>query len=337
MINLDSEFLKDLAVVDWGYSSNIHPLSFDRYENWVKRDNHGALGYLGDHRKLARRSLKSVYEQCESALVFLFSYHPQKLALEEVYKHPNWNGLKVGSYVLGFEGEDYHFQVKDRLHKIARELKKGDEQLDYRLALDIHPVLERDLAFRSGLGWFGKNSMLISKKYGSYTIVGTLLLNKKLELVKEVKNVEPDHCGQCRACIEACPTVAIDPSSRTIIADQCISTFTIELFKEAKAPEGMENANGEVFGCDICQEVCPWNKRPVRNGIVSAQDKASFYENSRKILSSFLLRPITEVEENLEGISNNKFAKEFKSTPMGRTGRKGMLKNIRFWKLVKES
>ncbi len=336
-MDFDSEFLKSLAVVDWGYTSNVHPLSFEKYDNWVKRDDHGTLGYLSDHRKHARRSLSSVYEECESAIVFLFSYHPQKLALEEVYRDPRWNGLKLGSYVLGFNGEDYHFQVKSRLEQIALQLKKNHTDLEYRMALDIHPVLERDLAYRCGLGWFGKNSMMISKSHGSYTILGTLLLNKKLDEYSDENLIETDHCGQCTACIDACPTQAIDPEHRTIIANQCISTFTIELFKDAEAPKGMENANGEFFGCDICQEVCPWNKRPIRIGSVKPMDAELFSQKSHQILSTFLLRPLEDIEESLEGTSNSKFAKEFKATPLGRTGRKGLLKNIRFWRSVKKT
>lgn len=334
-MDLDSNFLKSLGVVDWGYTSNIEPLSFDNYDRWVKRENYGILGYLSDHRMQARRSLKSVYEECESALVFLFTYHPQKLALEKVYQDSRWNGLKLGSYVFGFEGQDYHYQVKSRLIQIAEQLRMTDSELGFKMALDIHPVLERDVAYRCGLGWFGKNSMLISKEHGSYTIVGTLLLNKKMNL--STKMVESDHCGKCRACIDACPTKAIDPQRRTIVADQCISTFTIELFKKGKAPAGMEQANGEFFGCDICQEVCPWNQRPIRTNSVSAQSLDTFSDTNKMILNDFLLRPISEVESEVEAMSNNKFVKTYKATPLGRTGRKGILKNIHFWQSVKKS
>jgi len=334
-MNLDSNFLKSLGVIDWGYTSNIEPISFENYDHWVKRENHGILNYLSDHRMQARRSLTSVYEECESALVFLFSYHPQKLALEKVYQNPSWNGLKLGSYVLGFEGQDYHHELKRRLVQIAQQLRTTGFEFDFKMALDIHPVLERDLAYRCGLGWFGKNSMLISKTHGSYTIIGTLLLNKKINL--SVKSMETDHCGKCRACIDTCPTKAIDPLKRTIIADKCISTFTIELFKEGEPPAGMEQANGEFFGCDICQEVCPWNQRPIRTKKVSAQSMDSFSTSNKMILNDFLLRPLSEIESELESMSNNKFFKTYKATPLGRTGRKGILKNLRFWKLVKKS
>lgn len=328
--------LEEFAVVDWSYTSRLNPLTYAYYDEWVKSENHGILHYLSDHRKEARRSLKSVYPDCASALVFLFSYHPQKLALENIYQNDSrWNGLKIGSYVFGFNGIDYHFDVKDRLMKIGDQLQHSFSGLEYKLALDIHPVLERDLAYRSGLGWFGKNSMLISKEHGSYTILGTLLLNKEIGF--DESSIEVDHCGQCRACIDACPTDAIDESERTLIANQCISTYTIELFKdEANAPKGMESSNGEFFGCDICQEVCPWNKRPVRLNRVEPQESSSFHQENELILSHFLLRPREDMSHFLESLSNNQFSKKFKSTPLGRTGRKGLLKNLKFWNSVKK-
>ncbi len=329
-----SRFLKELGVVDWSYTVDLGPVTFDGLNEWVNRKDHGVLSYLSDHRKDARKSLKSVYEDCESALIFLFSYHPQKLALEEVYRDPNWNGLKFGSYVLGFKGVDYHFEVKERLTKIAEQLKLDYPDLEYRFALDVHPVLERDLAYRSGLGWFGKNSMMISKEHGSYTILGTLLLNQKLDL--NSSQMEVDHCGQCRACIEACPTDAISEETRTIVANKCISTFTIEMFKEGVPPAGMEKSNGEFFGCDICQEVCPWNKRPVRLNKVTAQESDQFLEDNKMIINDFLKTPLNQIKDNLESMSNNQFAKKYKSTPLGRTGRLGILKNIKFW-LTKKS
>ena len=331
----DQAFLEELGIVDWSYTNQLEPVSFERYDKWVKREDHGALHYLGDHRREARRSLNSVLPDCKSALIFLFTYHPQKRALEEVYKNDHWNGLKLGSYVLGFNGVDYHYEVKSRLSRIGDALKESVENLEYTHALDVHPVLERDLAFRSGLGWFGKNSMMISKEYGSYTILGTLLLNKELNL--EGKKREVDHCGKCRACVDACPTDAIDIEARSIKANLCISTFTIELFKDAPAPKGMEQSNGEFFGCDICQEVCPWNKRPLRLDRVEAAESGAFLKQNELIINKFLLRPIDEIEEDLEATSNNKFAKNYKFTPLGRTGRKGLLKNIKFWKSVKKS
>lgn len=324
------QLLEKFSIVDWGYTEELEPQSYQHFEKWVSEGHHGELGYLADHRKEKRESLHEVYPEAKSAVVFLFSYHPQKLAAENFYQSKESNSLKVASYVTGFKGKDYHYVIGDYLNELGNHLKSHDSALDFKLSLDIHPVLERDLAFRTGLGWFGKNSMLISREHGSFLMIGSLILNKELEL--ETRVVETDHCGQCRACIDACPTEAIDIHTRTLVADKCISTWTIELFKEGpKPPVGMEKASGEIFGCDICQDVCPWNQRPVREGL-EPQDLEVFKRDNELLLKNFLSPSQDQVIEELERASNTGFAKRYKETPLGRTGRRGLLKNIKFWK-----
>ena len=239
------------------------------------------------------------------------------------------NGLKIASYVLGFEGVDYHYNLKESLESIGRELQGLDPELEFKLSLDTQPILERDLAFRAGLGWFGKNSMFISKSEGSFFILGSLLLSKDYTLPE--RDVETDHCGQCTKCADACPTDAIDLDTRTLISNKCISTYTIETFKDVgEAPQGMENSNGEIFGCDICQEVCPWNKRLLRVGKVKPFE-GDLSEHEVKVRSYFLERPISEILDDLSSLSNRGFQRLFRSTPIERTGRVGLLKNIRFF------
>lgn len=324
------ELLTSFQVVDWGYTEELNPHSYAHYENWVEKDQHGSLNYLSDHRKEARKSLTEVFPECQSAFVFLFSYHPQKLAAEEFYNSPESNGLRMASYVTAFNGEDYHKILAHRLNELGEELKRnGHGPLKWRLSLDIQPVLERDLAFRSGLGWFGKNSMLINRHHGSFLMIGSLLVDKKFDI--ETKPFESDHCGQCRACIEACPTDALVEGQKTLIAEKCISTFTIEHFKEVEAPRGMEKGSGEIFGCDICQDVCPWNKRPIRQGL-SPAPQVEFKEGNKRLIDLFLRPEIGEVIEKIEDYSSRGFAKEFRETPLGRTGKKGLLKNLKFWK-----
>ncbi|MBY0413970.1 MAG: DUF1730 domain-containing protein, partial [Bdellovibrionales bacterium] len=210
------DWLKDFQVKRFGYTEESKPLTLDHYNQWVKDEKHGPLQYLEGERLDKRQDIKNHWDEFQSALVFLFSYHPAHYALNELVENdPNWNGLKVASYTLGFEGHDYHNNLREKLIGIGERLAQ-DYQLSYKLTLDTHPVLERDLAMRSGLGWFGKNSMLINRDEGSFFIIGSLLLNKKLNL--EVTTLDVDHCGQCTRCVEACPTSAIDPETRTIIA-----------------------------------------------------------------------------------------------------------------------
>ena len=255
LLSLSKASLESLGILEWGYTEDSLPLSFNQFEQWIHSGQQGPLNYLSDHRKNLRSDLRHVYPEFQSALVFLFSYQEAKKWLLENNRH------EVAAYTLGFEGEDYHTALKSRLDQVFEDLKKQSPQLERFISLDAQPILERDLALRAGLGWFGKNSMLINQKEGSYFIIGSLLLNQKLSL--ELTKPDIDHCGQCVACVEACPTKAIDSETRTLIAAQCISTYTIEIFKEAQAPEGFEKSRGEFFGCDICQDVCPWNRKPL--------------------------------------------------------------------------
>lgn len=332
MESLSISFLQKFGIVDWGYTEELNPRSFHQFESWIGAGHHGSLKYLSDHRKSARESLINVMPECQSSLVFLFGYHDKKLALESFYQSKESNGLKMASYVFGFKGSDYHLIIADHLKAIGEEIKKSYPDLEFRLSLDIQPVLERDLAFRSGLGWVGKNSMLINKENGSFLMIGSLLLNRKLPLIS--RNVDTDHCGQCTACIDSCPTDAIDGEKRTLIAEKCISTFTIEHFKEVDPPQKMEEGSGEIFGCDICQDVCPWNKRPIRLGL-QPQEKSIFLQENKKIIDEFLRADPQEIERNLEEISGRAFAKKFKETPLERTGKRGLLKNIKFWRKLK--
>ena len=321
------EWLKKFDVVDFGYTEESIPQTLEAYNSWVEKGSHGPLLYLEGERQDKRQNLLNHWSEFQSAIVFLFSYHPTHFELMELAKnHPNWNGLKVASYTLGFEGADYHNLLRTKLDGIG-EILKTQYDLEYRLTLDTHPVLERDLAMRSGLGWFGKNSMLINRHEGSFFIIGSLLLNKKLDLT--MKAMETDHCGQCTRCVDACPTDAIDPITRTISARDCISTFTIEQFKVDTIPsEKMDLTSGFIFGCDICQDVCPWNKR------VDNQQKfprIEWTEAQKKVLNFYMLRPVSELHNELEKMSGGEFERHFDKTSFSRSGKRGLLKNIRLY------
>jgi epoxyqueuosine reductase len=321
------EWLKKFEVADFGYTEESTPQSLEAYNDWVTKGIHAPLHYLEGDRQLKRQDLKNHWSEFQSALVFLFSYHPTHFELQELMKNDrNWNGLKVASYTLGFEGGDYHDLLRERLEGIGQHLK-DQYNLEYKLTLDTHPVLERDLAMRAGLGWFGKNSMLINRSEGSFFIIGSLLLNKKLEI--DIKAVETDHCGQCTRCIDACPTEAIDPLTRTIIAKDCISTFTIEQFKIDSVPsEKMNLTSGAIFGCDICQDVCPWNKRVDRQLNFT---RINWTNTQQKILDFFMLRPVSKLHQELESMTGGEFERLFERTSYSRSGKRGLLKNIRLY------
>lgn len=327
MTIFSNELLKKWGIVDFGFTSESTPRSLDSYNQWVSDEKHLPLTYLEGERKDKRQSIKEHWPLFQSAVVFIFSYHESHQKLQNLYQQDsNWNGLKLASYTLGFEGEDYHYLIKDRLIEIGELLKSLYPNLEYKLTLDTHPVLERDLAMRTGLGWFGKNSMLINTEHGSFFIIGSLLLNQDLKQLE--RKIEMDHCGQCTRCIDACPTQAIDPKTRTIVAQDCISTFTIEQFKLDTVPsKKMTLKEGTLFGCDICQDVCPWNKRVDRK---NHNDDSSFHHSQQKnILDFFLLRDKETLAQDLESMSEGEFKRKFAKTSFERSGRRGVLKNIR--------
>jgi len=309
LLHLSKSELSELKIVDWAYTEEPTPKTLNHYDKWIDNNYHGPLNYLADERKEKRKSLKELYPDFQSALVFLFDYTPEKKRLNQTQSQ-----FKMASYVSGFEGHDYHYWIKEKLEHLSKKLKF--DNVFY--SIDAQPVLERDLAYRAGLGWFGKNSMLISKAHGSYFLIGSILIDKKLSL--NIKTIETDHCGTCTKCIDECPTHAI-VDNKVIDSSRCISTFTIEQFKPTPAPDGFETAQELIFGCDICQEVCPWNNKPLTRSKTSNSDGKEWM----KFFDDELLNIITK----LEGMSNREYKRVFKLTPLERTGRIGMLKNLK--------
>jgi epoxyqueuosine reductase len=318
------EWLKQFGIVDFGYTEDLTPSSLKQYEEWVQKNHHYPLSYLADERKIKREHLSNFWSESQSALVFLFSYHQSHTDLQSFYQsNKEWNGLKLASFTLGFDGLDYHEVLKKKLNDIGEKIKV-EYNVDYKFVLDTHPVLERDLAYRAGLGWFGKNSMLISKKHGSFVMIGSLLLNKKINI--ESRQLDVDHCGQCQKCVEACPTQAIDSETRTIKAFDCISTYTIEQFKESEpVSDKMNLSSGFIFGCDICQDVCPWNKRIDRLNHFKGQ---VFSDTGKMITDFFLKNDVSKVKDEVLKMSGGEFGRKFQQTSFFRSGKRGLLKNL---------
>jgi epoxyqueuosine reductase len=311
LLTLDPSELKRLGIVDWGYTEDLKARSFQAFSHWLK-EHHEALPYLGTQQSIYNReNIKHWFSEAAGALVFLFDYTPAK---KESTDFP-----KVAGYALGFEGLDYHDVLAPRLHEIASHLGLTN----YKLSLDTQPILERDLAYRAGLGWFGKNAMLISPKHGSYFIIAALIVSTPLSL--EVAGVEIDHCGNCTACVEACPTQAIDPVKRTIIAQRCISTWTIEDRREdTPAIAGYENSRGEIFGCDICQDVCPWNRKPLDRAIGYLSERAQFWRE-------WYHQPTRTILESIQSLSGRALQRFMQGTPFMRPSKKTLIRALEFW------
>jgi epoxyqueuosine reductase len=321
-MKLDENFLASLGVVDYAYTEESKALHFDKYKEWLNHNHQGPLSYLEGDRGDKRQDIKLFWPEFQSAIVFLFSYKEIKKKLA------NENNLqqKIASYALGFDGFDYHHILKEKLNLLAKHFAQEKPDLHYQISLDVHPVLERDLALRAGLGWTGKNSMLLNRKEGSYFIIASLLFNQKFSL--PVKKMETDHCGQCTKCVDACPTSAINGETRTLVVRDCISTFTIEQMKLDSVPsEKMNLSSGYIFGCDICQDVCPWNKKLLSSLSVNKV----FTDMQSLILTYFCLPDVLAVKKQIEDISDRQFRKKFVETSFERGGRNTLLKNIYFY------
>lgn len=212
-----------------------------KLEQWLGKGYQGKMKYMENHFDMRLDPTKLV-PGAKSIISLAFNYFPGNEIPSDA---------KIARYAWG---EDYHDVLKEKLKNLVSELKNDIGDFDCRVFTDSAPIMERQWAAKSGLGWIGKNSLLLNKKEGSYFFLAEIICDLHLDYDVAVK----DHCGTCTACIDACPTEAII-GNQLINANKCISYLTIEL-KESISPDFAKKLDGWVFGCDICQEVCPWNK-----------------------------------------------------------------------------
>lgn len=211
-------------------------------ENWLNKGYQGKMAYMENHFE-KRVNPQLLVPGAKSVISLLFNYFPE----EDLSESP----LKISKYAYG---KDYHFVIKDKLKNFVKEIEAQIGNVEGRVFVDSAPVLDRAWAAKSGLGWIGKNAMLINKRKGSFYFIAELILDLELEY----DTATTDHCGTCTACIDACPTDAI-VDNKVIDSNKCISYLTIEL-KEQVPAHFKAHMEGWIFGCDICQDVCPWNK-----------------------------------------------------------------------------
>ena len=237
----------------------------------------------------------------KSVISLSFNYYTKKKQIDP-------NSFKVSKYAFG---NDYHFVVKNKLNKLLSSLKDKIGDFNARVFVDSAPVMERAWAQKSGLGWVGKNTLMISKKKGSYFFLAEIICDLELDYDKPVM----DHCGTCSACIDACPTNAII-KPYVLDSNKCISYLTIEL--KDSIPSQFENKMQDwIFGCDVCQDVCPWNK-------FSEENNHTLLQPSDKFLHMKKSDWIELTEET--------FKKVFKNSPIKRAKFNGLKKNISFIK-----
>jgi epoxyqueuosine reductase len=237
---------KRLGFQLFGITSPEPPSHLDIYKAWIEAGYHGEMDYLATAHAIDRRSdLKAIHPECQSVVVLSTPYRPELSASLDA---------RVASYALG---RDYHAVVNERATELVKFLESEmGRAISHRVYTDTGPILERELAQRAGLGWIGKNTCLINPEQGSYFFLTVILLQAELPVNEPFIN---DHCGSCRRCIEACPTTCIR-EDRTLEANRCISYLTIEL--RGPIPDDLRGEVGNwIFGCDVCQDVCPWNLR----------------------------------------------------------------------------
>ena len=237
---------RELGFADCGFSrAEALPEDARRLKAWLLKGHHARMGYMANHFE-KRTDPTLLVEGAGTVISLLYNYYTDKLQ-----KDPDAPILSKYAY-----GKDYHFVMKDKMHLLFDFIKSMHPEAQGRVFVDSAPVLDRAWAKRAGLGWIGKNANLISRSAGSFVFIGEIILNLELEYMQIP---ESDFCGSCTRCIEACPTEAI-LDTRSIDSERCISYQTIENKGEISSElEG--KLSGRVFGCDICQDVCPWNRK----------------------------------------------------------------------------
>jgi len=268
-----------------------------RYLDWVERGMAGAMGYLTDRRATIRTDPKLLLASARTIICVGKLYNgPQPHSTDLIDSEAGW----ISRYAWG---DDYHDLVRQNLERLVAQLPGAH---DYKICVDTAPLLERSYARQAGLGWIGKNTCLIDQRIGSWFFLGEVVTS----LVIEPDSPPPDRCGTCTRCIEACPTQAIAPEGYQLDARRCISYFTIEL--RGSIPEQMRPGIGRhVFGCDICQDVCPWNR--------AAPEAAE---------ATFEPRHFAPPLEKLAALSEEEFREVYAHSPIQRAKYAGFLRNV---------
>ncbi|WP_114793304.1 tRNA epoxyqueuosine(34) reductase QueG [Niabella yanshanensis] len=301
-----TSFVKQTAAqlgFDYCGIAKAMPLDEDarKLEAWLSKGMHGQMKYMENHFELRVDPTKLV-PGARSVITLLFNYFPDQ--------QQNGNAPKIAKYAYG---NDYHEVIRAKLNEFLFIIREKTGDIQGRGFVDSAPVLERSWARRSGIGWIGKNGNLITKQNGSFFFIATLITDLELDYDDPFAK---DFCGSCTRCIEACPTDAILPN-KVVDGSRCISYFTIEL-KEMLLPQEMSKQfDNWMFGCDTCQDVCPWNR-------------------FSKPHSESAFTPIPEIlnlsNSEWQAMTEESFRKIFKHSPLKRSKFKGIQRNLNFIK-----
>lgn len=274
-----------------------------RLENWLNQEHHGKMGYMANHFD-KRVDPRQLVPGAKTVISLLFNYHNPK-------KQTDKDAPKISQYAYG---KDYHFVIKDRLKSLFSFIQEQIGQIEGRVFTDSAPVMERDWAKKAGNGWVGKHTLLIHPKAGSYFFLAELISDLDLPPDQAMK----DYCGTCTRCIDACPTQAIAPNGYWMDGSKCISYLTIEL-KEAIPNAFKDKMDNWMFGCDVCQQVCPWNR------FAKPHQETDFMPHP-DLLEMNKADWIELTEET--------FRKVFKKSAVKRTKYSGLMRNLDFLNAV---
>jgi epoxyqueuosine reductase len=241
----------------------------DYYQSWIQQGYEAEMGYL--KRGLDRRlNLELVYPQVQSVFCVLIPY----------YHHPiqSSSGLRYARYLANAgDGQDYHITIKGQLETLCKTIQQANPDFDYKICVDTSAVLERSLAYFCGLGWIGKNKLLIHPRLGSYFFIGVILMNQKLHhKAQSLKN----YCGSCTRCLQTCPTQAFEKNGM-LNSSKCISYLTLEKKSDLTETDQslLKSSNSKwVAGCDLCQEACPFNIKPVKNSSFNIKNFKNYFD-----------------------------------------------------------
>ncbi|AJR03163.1 tRNA epoxyqueuosine(34) reductase QueG [Siansivirga zeaxanthinifaciens] len=270
-----------------------------RLERWLNKNMHGQMHYMENHFDKRLDPTKLV-EDSKSVISLLINYFPEDTQTDASFK--------ISKYAYG---TDYHYVIKDKLKQLLHFIQENIGDVYGRAFVDSAPVLDKAWASKSGLGWIGKNSNLLTQQVGSFYFIAELIVDLDLEYDLPTTN----HCGTCAACIDACPTQAIT-EPYVVDGSKCISYFTIEL-KENIPTEFKDKMDDWMFGCDVCQDVCPWNR-------FSKPHKEPLFNPHPELLSM--------TKKDWEDITEDVFKKVFKDSAVKRTKFSGLKRNIDFLK-----
>ncbi|RKN79519.1 tRNA epoxyqueuosine(34) reductase QueG [Ulvibacterium marinum] len=270
-----------------------------RLEKWLKNSMHGEMHYMENHFDKRLDPTKLV-DGAKSVISLLLNYYPSESQIQDTFK--------VSKYAYGM---DYHFVIKEKLKNLLQFIQEEIGEVHGRAFVDSAPVLDKAWAAKSGLGWMGKHSNLLTQKVGSFYFIAELIVDLELDYDAPVT----DHCGSCTACIDACPTEAI-VEPYVVDGSKCISYFTIELKNEI--PTSVKDQFEDwIFGCDVCQDVCPWNR------FSKSHDEPLFHPKP-ELLSM--------TKKDWEEITEDVFRKVFQKSAVKRTKFSGLKRNINFIK-----